>query len=1314
MNSTITIRNGVLAGKVAPKSIVLAEKMGQSPIILRRYQCGMIGHMKQNRLTLVESPTGSGKTNVMLAYAAFVRRHKKVIVITPQLGINHNFTKYTKDGDWCAVEKDKNKIINTYTLSYESVKESQIQKSASMKRFLNGPGGTVRVSSYKAFDLALDDETIDMSDVVLLVDEVHHSDMKDENLLGSILRKCIDRCSEVHAFTATDFRSDGGQPTSEEFSRFRRLLKEHYHDGCCPDFGVFLRFYRAVNQSDFDRLAETEDISNKPSLMGAMDYPELLKAYIDEYKKHPLPTIMYVDGAKQALDLQKLLLSKCKGVRILNFGSDDGKTLISNHKHLRKAKLDAIIDSPRDYDVVIAIKLFDEGMDWVECAQTFNPRLTSSLQRFIQRCVGRALRHKKNPKHLSPNLSRVVIFEVSLDDEDQDVVKNANLQIAIRIKAICSGLDFTDTFMLTLPQRRRVAINKERDEFRLQINSLQNNEILQRILQESAAGASANELIEMLCKQCAKHGVAITPILAISLLMQYDVIDKNDRVALEEIIRKRDQRLSKLSFKEFMNDPEVKEAISKLKVIGITDYFGIINGLDDFDEIERILIRFNANSARENKRKLIELAKSGGKRPNRDAVDHEEKRLAGRLGEYTNKKKNYDVIFDTEIRRLRSDWFEDSVQKNKDDLIALARVPNSKRPTMHTKDENNRRLGRSLSSYTSKRSSCYDSAFDRSIRTLRPDWFEKTAQKKSELLALAKHGQRRPRGNSKNLRERQLSAALNCYLNKNRGTYDHAFDIEIHQLRPDWFNVVAEKKEVLLSLAASGAPRPTRTTDSKLSSALQGYTCKANVCNYDSVFDGKIRQLRPDWFERTSVEKKKHLVMLAEKGATRPRTTSDDADEIQLGRVLYSYTNKSTSYDYKFDRQIRALRPDWFEDTAAATKIKLLGLARRKEERRPKGSSINREERLLAGKLSAYINKNSGSYDPEFDKQIRSLRPDWFENTARIRKAELLRLANRWEPKPSNKFGRAIFRYTNKNSCCYDPEFDKQIRSLRPDWFEDTAMVMKSILLRLAGKDECKPKQHCDDADEARYASRLSDYTNKNSRCYDPEFDKQIRSLRPDWFIHGSYKKAKRGKYAGRNEYREFLVKALRYYGLTSFSDCEFWTLGGKEWYEHKHLVDAGVELGPNTYHNVDKDAIDKAPKGACAHSDREFLTIHKLWNRWKNPRVISYDATMGMVESRTEYWQELCYLAIAAAKKSGYVLFSWNFMEGYTHTSWQPIEKGVYKKWLQSLKGFAESEGLRIDFFQEGQITKRPTSQTPMLAGCCKLSLVQATQKTA
>jgi len=64
-----------------------------------------------------------------------------------------------------------------------------------------------------------------------------------------------------------------------------------------------------------------------------------------------------------------------------------------------------------------------------------------------------------------------------------------------------------------------------------------------------------------------------------------------------------------------------------------------------------------------------------------------------------------------------------------------------------------------------------------------------------------------------------------------------------------------------------------------------------------------------------------------------------------------------------------------------------------KHGRRPSTASKNPEERKLGRALVNYTCKGSGSHDPVFDKKIHRLRPDWFENTADIKKKKLLELA---------------------------------------------------------------------------------------------------------------------------------------------------------------------------------------------------------------------------------------------------------------------------------------------------------------------------------
>ena len=110
----------------------------------------------------------------------------------------------------------------------------------------------------------------------------------------------------------------------------------------------------------------------------------------------------------------------------------------------------------------------------------------------------------------------------------------------------------------------------------------------------------------------------------------------------------------------------------------------------------------------------------------------------------------------------------------------------------------------------------------------------------------------------------------------------------------------------------------------------------------------------------------------------RPSSIANDPKERQLGKALINYTGKSKTYDPVFDKEIRGLRPDWFENTTIKKKEKLLKLAK-SGGKRPSTYANDPKERQLGQALSSYTCKTKTTYDPVFDKKIRGLRPDWFE-----------------------------------------------------------------------------------------------------------------------------------------------------------------------------------------------------------------------------------------------------------------------------------------------------------------------------------------------
>jgi hypothetical protein len=360
------------------------------------------------------------------------------------------------------------------------------------------------------------------------------------------------------------------------------------------------------------------------------------------------------------------------------------------------------------------------------------------------------------------------------------------------------------------------------------------------------------------------------------------------------------------------------------------------------------------SSSAENKKLLLEMARNGEPRPSCKL-----NKLGGCLVEYTNKNKgSYDPEFDKQIRKLRPDWFTNTADKNKEQLLEMAR--NGKpRPSFKTK------LYGRLFGYVNKNNGSYDPEFDKQIRKLRPDWLENTADKnKEQLLEMARNG--KPRPNKPN----KLGVVLCSYTNKNSGSYDPEFTAKIRELRLDWFvsksDIADEKKERLLEMARNGEPRPNK--HNKLGVALCSYTTSGQSA-YDSEFDIKVRNLRPDWFANTANENKELLLERAAKGESRPSQCT------KLGACLCNYVNKNNNcYDLEFDVKIRKLRLDWFvsqSDIVKEKKERLLKMARN-------GESKPNWKTKLGLVLGKYTNKKSNTYDPEFDTKIRKLAPHWF------------------------------------------------------------------------------------------------------------------------------------------------------------------------------------------------------------------------------------------------------------------------------------------------------------------------------------------------
>lgn len=182
-------------------------------------------------------------------------------------------------------------------------------------------------------------------------------------------------------------------------------------------------------------------------------------------------------------------------------------------------------------------------------------------------------------------------------------------------------------------------------------------------------------------------------------------------------------------------------------------------------------------------------------------------------------------------------------------------------------------------------------------------------------------------------------------------------------------------------------------------------------------------------------------------------------------------------------------------DSANQKKQQLLEMAKNGEPRPNRKCHFGKA-------LYSYVYALSGCYDAEFYKQIRKLRPDWFVTQFDIadqKKQQLLEMARNGEARPihgKHPLAGCLYKYI-----LADPLFKQKIENLRPDWLIDPVAENKRIIIQMAKNGE--PRPIIGHHPMARFLVR---YTDKTQAYYYEDFDEEIRSLRPDWFIDTRHK----------------------------------------------------------------------------------------------------------------------------------------------------------------------------------------------------------------
>lgn len=630
----ITIQKATNAAKAKPYGMLSGQsryithritKQRSDPYILRPYQEDYIlNHALKNNYQLAVLPTGAGKSLLMMTYAAERLKHRlSTIILVPKLGIATGFEKY--------VDRDFNVKCNGHSAMIRAIGSTNLnpkdQKIETIIKKLTrrNDNGCLLVCAYPSFIRAYRQLSNAVKErLAIILDEAHHGAISDGFAMGTKMGAVIrDACKDripVHEYTATDFRADGlsNVPDCVDFKVYRRTLLQHYQEGCCPDFGFYFKFYDNLLIKKYQAM-ENRGLKDEVKI-GSIT--KLLTAYLDEYKQHQLPTLMvipqYIRGAywdteyknskgktnsaSVAKALHDMLLAKYPKLRILNLGSEDGVTYESNKYDIRDkyAKL-----ATEKFDVVISIKVADEGIDWEDCAQVFHPRVPGTLGLIYQR-NGRAFRLKRDPNHPSPNYSRIVFFELGIQQKDKFEVCPALFKLAVRMKALYFGLDWTQPFEFSVPKKLRDEINKSYSKLNSHFQAKINEEIAK--LSEENKGSSG-DLIRAAGEVYARYGFEIPPIAVIEKLITGGHIEKT-KAMVKRISSIKSDVLAYTDFDEFMDNADVTKALEKVKVSGISEFVNVLGGGNNpISEVDNAICEYLNKDWLENYRQLVKWLK---------------------------------------------------------------------------------------------------------------------------------------------------------------------------------------------------------------------------------------------------------------------------------------------------------------------------------------------------------------------------------------------------------------------------------------------------------------------------------------------------------------------------------------------------------------------------------------------------------------------------------------------------------------------------------------------------------------------------------
>lgn len=254
------------------------------------------------------------------------------------------------------------------------------------------------------------------NDVLVAIDEFHHTSAEDGNKLGAMVDALMEgSTAHIIAMTGSYFRGDQVPILSPETeARFTQVTYTYYEQlngyKYLKSLGIGYHFYQGRY---FDALKEVLDLDKKTIL----HIPNVNSMESTGQKLHEVDTILDAIGSVVAKDSRTGIMTvktrKGKTLRVADLVTDDSMR-VNVLKYLREIR-------ERDQmDIIIALGMAKEGFDWPWCEHVLTIGYRSSLTEIVQ-IIGRATRDCEGKTH-----AQFTNLIAQPDAEDEDVKNSVN------------------------------------------------------------------------------------------------------------------------------------------------------------------------------------------------------------------------------------------------------------------------------------------------------------------------------------------------------------------------------------------------------------------------------------------------------------------------------------------------------------------------------------------------------------------------------------------------------------------------------------------------------------------------------------------------------------------------------------------------------------------------------------------------------------------------------------------------------------------------------------------------------------------------